>query len=71
MNDEKIKEILIEKDDKFKKLFLEHQECEEKLSYLYDDYTNENEIKEVKKRKLFLKDLMKKDSYEYKSKNRF
>jgi len=71
MNDDKIREILIEKDDKFKKLYLEHQECEEMLSDLYENDSNENEIKKIKKRKLFLKDLMQKYIFEYKSKNRF
>jgi uncharacterized protein YdcH (DUF465 family) len=72
MEDQKIKEILIEKNGTFKKLFLEHQELEEKLqSHLQKKYKNDEERieeKNIKKKKLKLKDAMQKHIYEFKKK---
>jgi uncharacterized protein YdcH (DUF465 family) len=72
MDDHRIKEILIEKNGAFKKLFLEHQELEEKLQlHLQNKFKNEEERteeKNIKKRKLKLKDAMQKHIYEFKKK---
>jgi uncharacterized protein YdcH (DUF465 family) len=72
MEDHKIKEILIEKNGAFKKLFLEHQELEEKLQfYLLKKFKNDEERieeKNIKKQKLMLKDAMQKHIYEFKKK---
>jgi len=70
MEDRKIKEILIEKNSAFKKLFLEHQELEEKLqACLQKKFRNDEERteeKNIKKRKLKLKDAMQKHICEFK-----
>jgi uncharacterized protein YdcH (DUF465 family) len=70
MEDRKIKEILIEKNSAFKKLFLEHQELEEKLqANLQKKFKNDEERveeKNIKKRKLKLKDAMQKHICEFK-----
>lgn len=72
MQDQKIKEILIEKDSAFKKLFLRHQELEEKLQYfLKKKFKSEEELVEaqnIKKEKLKLKDAMQKQIYSFKKK---
>lgn len=72
MEDRKIKEILIEKNGAFKKLFLEHQELEEKLQlHMQNKFKNDEERieeKNIKKKKLKLKDAMQKHIYEYKKK---
>ena len=72
MEDQKIKEILIEKNSTFKKLFLRHQELEEKLQYfLKKKFKSEEELVEVqniKKEKLKLKDVMQKQICEFKKK---
>jgi uncharacterized protein YdcH (DUF465 family) len=72
MEDHKIKEILIEKNGAFKKLFLEHQELEEKLQlHMQKKFKNEEERieeKNIKKQKLKLKDAMQKHIYEFKEK---
>jgi len=72
MEDRKIKEILIEKNSAFKKLFLEHQELEEKLQLqLQKKFKSEEERieeKNIKKRKLKLKDAMQKHICEFKKK---
>jgi uncharacterized protein YdcH (DUF465 family) len=72
MEDHKIKEILIEKNSAFKKLFLEHQELEEKLqSQLQKKFKNDEERieeKNIKKKKLKLKDAMQKHICEFKKK---
>jgi uncharacterized protein YdcH (DUF465 family) len=64
MEDRKIKEILIEKNGTFKRLFLEHQELEEKLQlHMQNKFKNEEERieeKNIKKKKLKLKDAMQK-----------
>ena len=70
MEDRKIKEILIEKNSAFKKLFLEHQDLEEKLqANLQKKFKNDEERieeKNIKKRKLKLKDAMQKHICEFK-----
>jgi len=72
MEDHKIKEILIEKNGAFKKLFLEHQELEEKLQlHMQKKFKNDEERieeKNIKKKKLKLKDAMQKHIYEFKKK---
>jgi uncharacterized protein YdcH (DUF465 family) len=72
MDDHKIKEILIEKNGAFKKLFLEHQELEEKLQlHMQNKFKNDEERieeKNIKKRKLVLKDAMQKHIFEFKEK---
>jgi len=72
MEDHKIKEILIEKNGSFKKLFLEHQELEEKLQFhMQKKFKNDEERieeKNIKKKKLKLKDAMQKHIYEFKKK---
>jgi uncharacterized protein YdcH (DUF465 family) len=72
MEDQKVKEILIEQDGAFKKLFLRHQELEEKLqSFLKKKFKSEEEAVEarnIKKEKLKLKDAMQKQIYSYKHK---
>ncbi len=72
MDDHKIKEILIEKNGAFKKLFLEHQELEDKLQILmHNKFKNEEERteeKNIKKKKLKLKDAMQKHICEFKKK---
>ena len=72
MEDHKIKEILIEKNGAFKKLFLEHQELEDKLQlHMQNKFKNDEERieeKNIKKKKLKLKDAMQKHIYEYKKK---
>ncbi len=72
MEDRKIKEILIEKNSAFKKLFLEHQDLEEKLqANLQKKFKNDEERieeKNIKKRKLRLKDAMQKHICDFKKK---
>jgi len=72
MDDHKIKEILIEKNGAFKKLFLEHQELEDKLQlHMQNKFKNDEERieeKNIKKKKLKLKDAMQKHIYEFKKK---
>ncbi len=64
MEDQKIKEILIEKSDSFRRLYIRHQEMEERLRQFQsrkpksDDESREE--KDIKKRKLQLKDDMQK-----------
>ena len=62
MTELKIKEILIEKDEKFKNLYLKHQEYERTINNLNKIYfKSDNEIlkyKRIKRDKLRLKDLM-------------
>lgn len=64
MEEQKVKEILIEKDSEFKMLFVKHQELEEKLQ-LYSQKKQKSEDervmeKNIKKEKLKLKDAMQK-----------
>jgi uncharacterized protein YdcH (DUF465 family) len=72
MDDHKIREILIEKNSAFKKLFLEHQELEEKLQlHVQNKFKNDEERieeKNIKKKKLKLKDAMQKHICEFKKK---
>jgi len=64
MNEEKIKEILIKENTDFKKTYKKHQDCEKKLKkYQSRHYLNDKEqikMKEIKKKKLLLKDKMQK-----------
>lgn len=72
MEDQRIKEILIEKNDNFRELYLEHQKYEQRLRDLGDkNYKSQIELAEernLKKRKLRLKDEMQKIIWEYKEK---
>ncbi len=69
MQEQKIKEILIEKDSEFKLLFVKHQELEEKLQALLRNKrkTEDERIAEsnIKKEKLQLKDAMQKRIYAF------
>ena len=64
MEEQRIKEILIEKDSEFKMLVVKHQELEEKLQqFLQRKQKSEDERvaeKNIKKEKLRLKDAMQK-----------
>jgi uncharacterized protein YdcH (DUF465 family) len=64
MEEQRVKEILIEKDSEFKMLFVKHQELEEKLQfYTQKKQKSEDERimeKNIKKEKLKLKDAMQK-----------
>jgi uncharacterized protein YdcH (DUF465 family) len=64
MEEQRIKEILIEKDSEFKLLFVKHQELEEKLqALLRNKRKSEDERiaeRNIKKEKLQLKDAMQK-----------
>jgi uncharacterized protein YdcH (DUF465 family) len=69
MEDQKIKEILIEKSEAFRRLYLRHQEMEAKLLQCQgrqgrseEDLQEETEIK---KRKLKLKDDMQKQIFSF------
>jgi uncharacterized protein len=70
MDDQKIREILIEKNDEFKQLFLNHQDCEEKLWHFQQQESKSEldviEEKVLKKKKLLLKDAMQKHIFEFK-----
>lgn len=70
MEDRRIREILIEKNCDFKKLFIAHQEQEEKLKQISTrDFLSNQEIMEVKslkKEKLRLKDKMQQFIFDYK-----
>lgn len=62
MQEQRIKEILIERDSEFKMLFVKHQELEEQLqrSLLKRQKSDEERVaeKNLKKEKLRLKDAM-------------
>jgi uncharacterized protein YdcH (DUF465 family) len=64
MEEQKIKEILIERDSEFKMLFVKHQELEGKLRQFLDKKQKSEEErvteKNIKKEKLRLKDAMQK-----------
>jgi len=70
MEEQKIKEILIEKDSEFKMLFIKHQELEEKLQQLLlkKQKSEEERVaeKNIKKEKLRLKDAMQKRIFTFK-----
>ncbi|MBN1196888.1 MAG: YdcH family protein [Candidatus Aminicenantes bacterium] len=62
MEDQRIKEILIEKDDGFRRLFIEHQEFQQQLDDLFGTESSSEvlqiRVRNLKKRKLQLKDAM-------------
>lgn len=64
MQEQRIKEILLERDSEFKMLFVKHQELEEQLqrSLLKRQKSDEERVaeKNLKKEKLRLKDAMQK-----------
>ena len=64
MQEQKIKETLIEKDSEFKLLVVKHQELEDRLQqFLENKHKSEDERiaeKNIKKEKLRLKDAMQK-----------
>jgi uncharacterized protein YdcH (DUF465 family) len=64
MQEQKIKEILIDRDSEFKMLFVKHRELEERLQRsLQNKHKNDEERiaeKNLKKEKLRLKDAMQK-----------
>lgn len=71
MEDQRIKEILIEKNQEFKELFLMHQEFEQKLrTFINKTFKTELELieeKKIKKKKLKIKDAMQKYIFEYRN----
>jgi hypothetical protein len=62
MKEEKIKGLLLQPDEEFRKIFQEHQKCQEALAELQaKSFLNEEEKlleKQLKKKKLRLKDEM-------------
>ena len=72
MEDQRVKEILIEKNGNFKKLFLQHQEYDKKLKKLnIKNFKSDKEfieIRKLKKKKLVLKDRMQEYILDYKRK---
>jgi len=64
MQEQKIKEILIDRDSEFKMLFVKHQELEERLQRSLQNKRKSDEEriaeKNLKKEKLRLKDAMQK-----------
>ncbi|MDH7511972.1 MAG: YdcH family protein [Clostridiales bacterium] len=62
MDENELKEFLLKENEDFKKLYQEHQSCDKKLKTLMAKgfLTGEDElkVKELKKRKLALKDRM-------------
>lgn len=75
MEDQRVKEILIEKNENFKKLFLRHQEYDKKLKKLnINNFKSDKdliEIRKLKKKKLALKDRMQKHILDYKRKIKY
>jgi len=71
VEDQRIKEILIEKNKKFKELFLRHQEFEQKLkNFIKKSSKTDMELieeTELKKQKLRVKDAMQKYIFEYRN----
>lgn len=69
MEDQRIKEILIEQSDLFKDLFLQHQHCEEELQRCtektFKDDAEKVREQELKKKKLLIKDDMQRMIIEY------
>lgn len=61
MSEDDLKDELIQSDDEFRRLYQEHQECEQRLEAL-DTHSlspeNEIEVKRIKLHKLALKDRM-------------
>jgi len=62
MEDQRIREILIEKDGEFRRLFIKHQEFQQQLDDLFMARENGDseqiQVRELKKRKLQAKDAM-------------
>ena len=62
MRDEEIKDLMIEKDPEFKQIYLSLQECETALMVFqgkhYLSEEEELQVKEIKRKKLALKDQM-------------
>ena len=62
MHEEEIRKILLEKDNNFKELYEEHKKLEERLNQLLNKWyltgEEEEEEREIKKRKLRIKDRM-------------
>ncbi|MFW6140396.1 MAG: DUF465 domain-containing protein [Acidobacteriota bacterium] len=71
MKEKKIKEILLKKNNEFKKAVELHRECEKKLGDLkkktYLSVEEEIQERELKKKKLSLKDKMYKMILDYKN----
>ena len=62
MNEKELKELLLKENEEFRKLFNEHQSCEKRLDLYKSKHIltekEKLEEKELKKRKLSLKDRM-------------
>ena len=73
MNDQVIKEILIEQNQSFKDLDLKHQEFDQRLTELNNrGIKSDNdlvELQELKKHKLRIKDSMQRFIHEYRKNN--
>lgn len=69
MEDQRIKEILIEKNQDFRQMYLKHQEYEKQLREMDGSIVNTEaqlvEARKIKKQKLRLKDAMQKFIIEY------
>jgi uncharacterized protein YdcH (DUF465 family) len=69
MEDQRIKEILIEKNQDFRQMYLKHQEFEKQLREMDGSQVNTEaqlvETRRIKKQKLKLKDAMQKFIIEY------
>jgi uncharacterized protein YdcH (DUF465 family) len=71
MKEEKAKQILLEHNKRFKELFLSHQELEEQLNELEENFLKSQEsdrINAIKITKLNIKDDMQRMICEYKKK---
>lgn len=72
MEDQRIKEILLDRNEDFRRLFLEHRKYEEELNILAQrpEKSPEDEVTEhnLKKQKLKIKDEMQKHIVEFKKK---
>ncbi len=71
MEDQRIKEILIEKNLDFRQMYLKHQEYEQQLREMgvtnSKTETHLQETRDIKKQKLKLKDAMQKFIIEYRN----
>jgi len=72
MNEDKIKEILLKESEEFRKVYEEHQRCEQALAELQSRgfLSDEEKVQEklLKKKKLSLKDEMYRMILEYEKK---
>jgi len=71
MDDQRVREILLEQNTQFRDLFLAHQECERQLQVLSAENGNSEEDLQketrLKKEKLMIKDAMQKCIFNFKN----